>query len=414
MLDINFIRSHPKLVREAFRKRKVNISVENLLKIDEKRRKLIQEIEKLRKEKNAISRTGKETNLAQAREIKEALKKKEPLLKKTEEELSKVLLSLPNIPDPEVPPGEGEEDNKVIRKWGEPPKFDFTPKGHLELGKTLDILDIERGVKVSGSGFYYLKNEGALMEMALMEYTIHKLIEKGFQFLLTPDLVKERAMVGTGFFPIEKDEVYQIERDQLYLVGTAEVPLASYRSDEILDENELPLRYTAFSSCFRREAGSYGKETRGVFRVHQFNKVEMFVISRAEDSEQEHQKLVTISEEIMQELKIPYEIVINCLGDLGFPNRKRYDLNAWMPYWNAYRETHSASNDSDFQARRLNIRYRTKKGEIKFCHTLNNTALASPRIMVALLENYQRRDGSVAVPEVLYPYLKFRQIKPKP
>ncbi len=411
MLDINFIRKNKELIKKAFKKRKVCISVESLLKIDEKWRNLTYNIEELRKEKNKISATGKEKDIKKAKSIKVILSKKEPELRKIKFELDKLLFSLPNIPDPEVPEGEGEEDNQVIRKWGEPRKFSFPFKDHTILAKALNIIDIDRGVKVSGNGFYYLKNEGAFLEMALMHFALDKAREKGFHYLTVPSLVKEEAMVGTGFFPADENEIYKINKDKLYLAGTAEVGLASYRADEIIDENKLPLHYMSFSTCFRREAGAYGKTAKGVFRVHQFNKVELFVICKLNQAKEEHQKLVELSEEILQDLKLPYEVVINCLGDLGFSNEKRYDINTWMPYWNGYRETHSASNDGDFQARRLKIRYRTKEGELKYCNTLNNTALASPRIMVAILENYQQEDGSIKMPDILHPYLRFKKIR---
>ncbi|MFA6437448.1 MAG: serine--tRNA ligase [Candidatus Paceibacterota bacterium] len=412
MLDVNFIRENKKIVADNLKKRKASIDLENFLLLDNDRRELILEIEELRKQKNEISSKGSNAiDIEKAKEVKQKLNDLEPKLKNIEQELQKQLLLFPNISDPEVPEGESEAENKVIREWGSPRKFDFPIKDHAEIGRKLDIIDIERGVKISGSGFYYLKNEGALLEMALVNFAINKLRDKGFTFLITPDLVKERSMIGTGFFPTEENEVYKMDKDDLYLVGTSEVALVSYHSDEILEEGKLPLFYTGFSSCFRREAGSYGKDSKGLFRVHQFNKVEMVVLSKPEQSEEIHQKLVKISEEILQELKLPYQVVINCLGDLGAPNKKRYDINTWMPSWNNYRETHSASNDGDFQSRRLNIRYRNNKGEVIFCHTLNNTAVASPRLLVALIENYQNQDGSITVPEGLYPYVSFKEIR---
>ena len=411
MLDINFIRENKKIVTDNLKKRKTNIDLEKFLLLDNNRRELILKIEELRKQKNEISSKGSDIDINKARAVKQKLSNLEPELKNIEQELQKQLLLFPNISDPEVPEGESEADNKVIRDWGSPKKFDFPIKDHVEIGKKLDIIDIERGAKISGSGFYYLKNEGALLEMALINFAINKLRNKGFTFLITPDLVKERSMIGTGFFPTEESGVYKMDKDDLYLVGTSEVALVSYHSDEILEEEKLPLFYAGFSSCFRREAGSYGKDSKGLFRVHQFNKVEMVVLSKPEQSEEIHQKLVKISEEILQELKLPYQVVINCLGDLGVPNKKRYDINTWMPSWNNYRETHSASNDGDFQSRRLNIRYRNDKGEISFCHTLNNTAVASPRLLVALIENYQNQDGSITVPEILYPYVNFKEVR---
>jgi len=413
MLDINFIRENKDEVKKGLQRRGVVLDIENLLKIDEKRRSLIQEIEELRKKRNEISSMAGEKNIEEGKKIKKVLLEKEPELRETEEKMKEMLFSLPNIPDPEVPDGKDEKDNKQIRKWGQPRTFDFEFKDHVTLGKTLDIIDIERGSKVSGSGFYYLKNEATLLEMGLVKYVIDKLNQRKFQFLTPPDLVKEDAMIGTGFFPTDEQEVYKIEKDGLFLAGTAEVGLASFHSGEIIDEKDLSLYYAAFSTCFRREAGAYGKIAKGVFRVHQFNKVEMFVLATPEKSNQEHEELTKISEEILKDLELPYEVVINCIGDLGFPNRKRYDINTWMPYWNDYRETHSASNDGDFQARRLGIRYRGKDGKIGYCHTINNTAIASPRIIVAILENHQQKDGSIVIPKVLVPYVGFDRISPK-
>ena len=412
MLDINFIRENKDIVLDSIKKRNLSIDLDEVLVLDKLKRELIKTSENLRQERNKISTEGGGDEMAinKGREIKEKLAKIEESLKNTNNKLKNILLLIPNIPDKEVPEGESEDDNKVIREWGSPTKFNFKPKDHLDLGKSLDIVDMERGAKVSGNGFYYLKNKGALLEMALINFAINKLSKKGFNFLIVPNLVREKAMIGTGFFPTDENEVYKTDQDNLFLTGTSEVSLVSYHGDEILDINDLPLKYAGFSSCFRREAGSHGKDTKGLFRVHQFNKVEMVVFSKPEDSEKIHQELVTISEEILQELELPYQVVINCLGDLGLPNKKRYDINTWMPSWNEYRETHSASNDGDFQTRRLNIKYREDK-KLKFCHTLNNTAVASPRLLVALMENHQQEDGSIAIPKALHPFIDFERIE---
>jgi seryl-tRNA synthetase len=413
MLDINFIRDNKKLTQEAFQKRKVTLSVDDLLKMDDKRRQLIQKVDQLRARKNKLSKTRDNSRIKEAQDIKKKLINSERELKGIQEKFQNIMLSLPNFPDPEVPEGESEKDNKIIKKWGKPRNFSFQPKDHLSLGEQLGIIDLKRGAKVSGNSFYYLKNEAALLEMAVIRFAIDKVRKAGFDFFITPDLVKEEAMIGTGFFPTEENEIYHVAKDHLYLTGTAEVPLASYRSGEIIDKANLPLHYAGFSACFRREAGSYGKETKGLFRVHQFNKVEMFTICIPDEAEKEHHKLLKISEDILQELQLPYQVVINCLGDLGYPNKKRYDLNTWMPSWKGFRETHSASNDGDFQARRLNIRYRDQANQTHYCYTLNNTAIASPRILIAILENHQTDKGGVKIPKCLYPYLNFKEIKPK-
>jgi seryl-tRNA synthetase len=412
MLDINFIRENQDTVSEAIKKRKSSINLDEVLVFDKEKRELINESETLRQERNKLASEGvrDETAINNGKEIKKKLSEVEVKLKAISEKLENLLLLIPNIPDKEVPEGESEADNKTIKEWGSPTKFDFEPKDHLELGKDMDIVDMERGAKVSGSGFYYLKNEGALLEMALINFAISKLRQKGFNFLIVPNFVREKAMIGTGFFPTDESEVYKASQDDLFLAGTSEVGLVSYHSDEVLDIEKLPLKYAGFSSCFRREAGAHGKDTKGLFRVHQFNKVEMVVFSKPNDSEMIHQDLLAISEEILKELELPYQVVINCLGDLGLPNKKRYDINTWMPSWENYRETHSASNDGDFQTRRLNIKYR-EAGKLKFCHTLNNTAIASPRLLIALLENHQQEDGSIVIPKALHPFIDFERIE---
>ncbi len=302
----------------------------------------------------------------------------------------------------------------MIKKWGKPTVFDFEPKDHIELGKKLDIIDKKRAVKMSGARFTFLKNEAFSLQFGLVRYLEDKLSKLGYQPMVPPVMVKEQAMFGSGFFPAEKGEYYKTEEDDLYLVGTAEVPLASYHSEEILKKDKLPLKYMGYSSCFRREAGSYGKDTKGILRVHQFDKVEMFIYSTQEDSWEIYEnELAGISEEILQELKLPYQKVLMCGGDIGMPNAKKYDYEVWIPTQERYRETMSCSHDTDFQARRLNIRYKDKDGKTKYVHTMNNTALAIGRTLIAILENNQNEDGSVTIPQVLRDYVNFSTIEIK-
>jgi len=292
--------------------------------------------------------------------------------------------------------------------------FDFEPRSHMELGKGLNIIGKKRAAKISGSRFTFLKNEAFSLQFGLVRYLEDKLTKKGYSPMIPPVMVKEKAMYGSGFFPAEKGEYYKTDQDDLYLIGTAEVSLASYHSGEMLKAEELPLKYMGYSSCFRREAGSYGKDTKGILRVHQFDKVEMFIYSAQEDSWQIFEdELATISEEILQELKLPYQKVLMCGGDIGMPNAKKYDYEVWMPFQEKYRETMSCSHDTDFQARRLGVKYKDEKGEKKYVHTMNNTALAIGRTLIAILENYQNKDGSVTIPQVLRDYVNFSTIRPK-
>jgi seryl-tRNA synthetase len=310
-----------------------------------------------------------------------------------------------------VPPGKDETENLVIRKWGEPKKFDFEIKDHVELGKNLDLIDIERAAKISGSRFYYLKNEAVILEFALVMFAIDILTKKGFIPIIPPVLAKEEIFVGMGYLPQADLEMYKTTLDEFRLAATSEQTIGPMFKDEILREEDLPLRYVGFSSCFRREAGSYGKDVRGILRVHQFDKVEMFIFCKKEESQKEHELILSCEEEIMQKLSIPYQVVMMCTGDLGFPVAKKYDIEAWIPSENKYRETHSTSNCTDFQARRLNIRYRKKDKNIEFVHTLNGTAIAIGRTLIAIFENYQQKDGSIIVPEVLRKYAKIEIIK---
>jgi seryl-tRNA synthetase len=413
MLDIKYIRDNLELCKTAAVNKNRVVDWDNLLTLDDTRKELIQKTEVLRAERNTISRERSDEGIKRGKAIKDELKKLEDELRQTEEQFLAAMLTVPNVPDASVPVGKDESENVEIKKWGEPTIFDFTPKDHIDLAKSLDLIDFERGAKVGGSRAYFLKNEAAEIEVALMFYTLQKLVAKGYTPLIAPSLVKEFTFVGNGQFPWGKEEVYSIPKDDVFLAGTAEVPVTAYYSDEMLIEKDLPKKFVAYSPCFRREAGSYGKDTRGVYRLHQFNKIEQVIISDAETSTSLtlHEELLKNSEEILQDLKLPYRVLLMCTGDMGEPQVKKYDIETWMPGRNGYGETMSNSFMGDFQARRLKIRYKAKDGSIKFCHTLNNTAVASPRILVAIFENYQQADGSILIPEVLQPFIGKKVIK---
>ncbi len=423
MLDIKFIRENLEVCKEAAKNKNREVDWDELLAADEKRRELIGKAEGLRAERNSISNIQSPISNNRGKELKAELKKFEEELRNVEKKFEELMLTVPNVPDQSVPVGKDASSNVEIKKWGEIQKFsakggpapgwDFTPKDHIELAKELDLIDFERGAKVGGSRAYFLKNEAAQMELALMWYTQSKLVAKGYTPLIAPSLVKDFTLVGNGQFPWGKEEVYRLEKDDVYLAGTAEVPVTAYFADEILIEKDLPKKFVAFSPCFRREAGSYGKDTKGVYRLHQFNKIEQVIISTNDmnNSFTLHEELLANAEEILQDLELPYRVLLMCTGDMGEPQVKKYDIETWMPGRGNYGETMSNSVMGDFQARRLKIRYRLKDGSVKFCHTLNNTALASPRILVAILENYQQKDGSVKIPKVLQPFLGKEEIR---
>ncbi len=413
MLDIKYIRENLELCKTAAKNKNRDVDWDGLLTLDEKRRKLIGQAEELRAQRNAVSKERTEAGNARGKAIKEELKAVDEALRSAEEQFNLLMLTVPNVPDESVPVGKDANGNVEVRKVGRPKKFDFVPKNHIELAKSLDLIDFERGVKVGGYRAYFLKNEAAQLEFAVLFYAFQKLAAKGYMPLIAPSLVKEFTLFGNAQLPWGRDEVYHLEKDDMYLAGTAEVPVTSYFSDELLAEKDLPKKFVAFSSCYRREAGSYGKDTKGVYRVHQFNKVEQVIISTSDTSNSLtlHEELLANSEEILQDLKLPYRVLLMCTGDMGEPQVKKYDLETWMPGRNAYGETMSNSFMGDFQARRLKIRYRAKDGTTKFCHTLNNTAIASPRILIAILENYQQEDGSILIPEVLQPLVGKKEIR---
>ncbi len=412
MLDIKFIRENLEETKKALAKKGKDYDLEKVLKLDEERKDLQNRIETLRAEANKLASQKESANRRTDRgvELKQMLKDLEPQLVEAREALFNEMAQVPNIPHESVP--DSEEGDCEEYKWGAIPKFAFEIKDHLQLGESLDLIDMEKAAKISGARFYYLKNEAVLLEFALVNYLIEKLTAKGFVPMLVPDLVKQEAMFGTGFFPAEKNEIYSVneEGDDLYLIGTAEVPLASYHADEILDD-DLPKKYFGFSTCYRREAGSYGKDTRGIIRTHQFDKVEMFVFARPDESWQIFEELYNINREIFEELGLPYRQISINAGELGAPNAKKIDTEVWIPSQETYRELTSCSHDTDFQARRLNIRQKDKDKGTQFVHTLNDTALAIGRTLVAIFENYQQADGSIKIPEVLQRYVSFKEIK---
>lgn len=404
MLSINFIRENKQKIIDAAKNKNREIDLDKIISLDDERRKLIQQTQVLREERNKSSRTKLTPEIIKrGKELKDELKKIEDQLTNSNSQLTTLISFIPNIPLNEAPIGKDASGNVEIRRWGKPPKFDFTPKTHIELGKDLDIIDMERGSKISGYRGYFLKNAGAILHMALLFYTFQKLIKKGYTPIIAPSIVKRFTLFGSAQLPWGEKEIYQLNDDDVYLSGTAETPITAYFSNEILNENNLPKKFVAISPCFRREAGSYGKDTKGIYRVHEFWKIEQIIISKNNmaESRKFHEELQINAEEILQNLNLPYRVLDMCTGDMGEPQVKKYDIETWMPSRNAYGETMSNSIMGDFQTRRLNIKYRQKGGKSEFCHSLNNTALASPRILIAILENYQQKDGSIKIPSVL-------------
>lgn len=422
MLDIKLFREKPEFLKERLRVKHIDPHVvDQIIELDREKRSLQQEAEGLRvKQKKA---SEKFTKLAEAEKrklipeltfVKEELRERQTKIEKIGSELIALLHSLPNLPADDTPEGEDERDNTVLRVVGEKSSFDFKPKNHVELGKKLDLFDLEHAAKGSGSRFYYLKNELVSLQFALIQFTLQKIIAKGFTPVIPPVLVKEHAMFGTGFFPADRNEIYHVnpEDDDLYLAGTSEVSLCLLHADEILRATDLPKRYVGISTCFRREAGSYGKDVHGIFRVHQFDKVEMFSFCHPDRSKEEHNFLIGIEEEILQDLGLHYQYVVMCGGELRHsPAAKKVDLEVWLPGEGCFREVTSCSNCTDFQARRLNIRFKDGK-ENRVLHTLNGTAMASTRFLIAIMENFQTKDGKIRVPKVLQPFLIGRNCIP--
>ena len=414
MLDIKFIRENKDIVAAGARRKRIAVDIDKLLEIDDRRRELQALIDQKRAEQNlasdAITRAGGEERdriISKMQTLKESLKSEEASLQEVLRQWRAFMVMVPNVPDVTVPEGDSDADNKEVKSWGEPRKFDFEPKSHVDLMLAHDMADYKRGAKVAGFRGYFLKNDGARLVWALKRLVEDRFMNRdGFTPMIVPSLVRREPFVGTGYLPQSEEDLYRTQ-DGDYLAGTAEVASMGYYMDEVLHKEDLPIRLFSFSPCFRREAGSHGKDAKGIFRIHEFIKYEQIILCEAnhEESVKWHEDITQNAEALLQELKLPYRVVINCGGDLGLGQVKKYDIEAWMPSEKRYRETHSSSYFHDFQSRRLNIRYRDEAGTVRYVHSLNNTALAMPRILCQIVENHQRKDGSIEIPEVLRGYL---------
>ncbi|MFA5777536.1 MAG: serine--tRNA ligase [Parcubacteria group bacterium] len=430
MLDIKFIRENQKELKKATKNKGINLDLDALLEVDKKRVLALQYVEELQAEKNKLNdlvqkATSEERKdlIEQGKAVKEKLAKAQPEYEVLKKEFEELMVKVPNIPASDVPIGKDEKENVEFYQWGKISKFDFEIKDHIQLGKDLDILDFERGTKVAGYRGYYVKNEGVSLMMGMMMYAISKMVSKGFAPMIVPTLVKEFSLFGSGYFKgleydQEEDEIYQVattdkeadgkaSKEKKFLVGTAEPSLLAYYSGEVLKEEDLPMRLCGYSPCYRSEVGSYGKDTKGLYRVHEFIKVEQVILCKADivESDKLQQEMVGIAKEMHEELGLPYRQLQICTGDMSAGKYKMFDIEAWIPSRNAYGETGSASNFLDWQARRLNVKYIDKNGEKKYVYMLNNTALASPRTFISIIENYQQADGSIKIPEVLKKYM---------
>ena len=422
MLDVRAIREDPEPFRRGLARRHLEGAVDELLALDERRRQLTVDVEELRAEQNRASKAigaakggEKQRLIDEVSSVSARVKELEPELAEVDARLTALLAKTPNIPHESSPEGSTDEDAVEIRRHGEPPSFDFEPRDHAALGELLGILDTDRGARTSGSRFVYLLGDIVHVQFALIRHAMDVLIAGGFTPVIPPVLVREEAMYGTGFLPTDEVNIYVTTEDHLYLIGTSEVPLAAFHMGEIVDESALPLLYAGYSTCFRREAGSYGKDLGGMFRVHQFDKVEMFAFTTPETSWDMHERMVSVEEEIIANLQLPYRVVNIVAGDLGGSAAKKYDIEVWLPGQSRYRELTSCSNCTDYQARRLQTRVRRADGSVEVLHTLNGTATAVGRTLIAILENFQRADGSVALPERLHPYLpgQARELRPR-
>lgn len=414
MLDIKFIRENKDIVKAGAAKKLIEVDIDKLISLDDKRLELLKITESIRAEQNAMS-----TNIAKEKDenaraqmimemkgVKEEMQSKEEELKEVMREWQSIMVAVPNVPDITVPEGKSDEENQEVRVWGEKPVFNFTPKDHVQLLEMNDLADFERGVKVSGFRGYFMKNEGAQLFFALWNYFLNYFIEQGYTPMIVPSLVRKESFYGTGFLPQSEEDLYKVGENE-YLAGTAEVATMGYYMDEVLEKKDLPKKFIAFSPCFRAEAGKHGKDVKGIIRVHEFFKIEQVILCEANHqvSVDLHEEITKHVEHLMQMLKLPYHVVVNCGGDLGLGQVKKYDIEAWVPSQGKYRETHSSSYFHDFQTRRLNIRYRDDDGKLKYVHSLNNTACATSRLPAAIIENYQNEDGTINVPEVLIPFL---------
>jgi len=428
MLDLKLIREHPDIVRENLKKRgdpgKLRM-LDELLEYDKRWRQQLTQLNELRHKRNLVTaeiaklkKAGENIRqkVEEARKVDSEIEKIEKLVEENKGRVDRILMRLPNLLHETVPLGETEEDNVPIREWGEIPRFDFPAKDHIDLALSLNIMDVERASKVSGARFYYLKNEGVLLDMALMQFALSELVKKGYTPIEPPFMMRRKPYEGVTALSDFEEMLYKVQDEDLYLIATSEHPMAAMFMDEVLNAQDLPIKYVGISTNFRKEAGAHGKDTRGIFRTHQFNKVEQFIFCKPEDSWKMHEELIRNAEELVQKLGLPYRVVNVCTGDIGTVAAKKYDIEAWMPAQNRYREIISCSNCTDYQARRLNIKYREKEGQPPkdFVHTLNSTALATGRTIVAILENYQQKDGSVIIPEVLRPFMGgIEKIEPK-
>lgn len=422
MLDIKFIRENAEVVRKAADDKRMSVDMDVLLALDERRLSLLKRVEEMRKERNEVADKMKSASaeerpalIERGKTLKDELSVSEASLNEAEAAFREAMLKVPNLNHPDAPVGASDADNKVIATVGEIRQLSSKPKSHVELAESLDLIDFERASKVTGAKFYYLKGKLAVLEQALINWALREVVGEGYTAMSTPDLAKDEVLVGTGFNPRGPEaQIYSIEKSDLSLIGTAEITLGGYHKDEVLDEASLPIRYAGISHCYRTEAGAYGRESYGLYRVHQFSKVEMFIFCAPEQSEAMHLELRRIEERIFTLLGIPYQVIDICTGDLGGPAYRKYDLEAWM--WGreegkgGYGEITSTSNCTDYQARRLNVRLRRKDGTLEFAHTLNGTAISLARALIAIMENYQNEDGSITVPDVLRPYTGFDKI----
>jgi seryl-tRNA synthetase len=428
MLDIKFIRENKDLIKAAAQKKRLKFDLNDLITVDDKRKELLLSVDSKRAEQNAIaekvaqilrspaftSATPTENELKERDDLLEKSKKEKGALAEEEEKLKEVMkewqalmVKVPNIPDMSVPDGESDKDNKEVRSWGNKPQFNFDVRSHIDLMKAHDMIDLDRGSKVAGFRGYILKNDAVCLQFAIQQFLIDTFAKKGFTPMIVPSLVKKAPLIGTGYLPQGEEDLYKTQ-DGDYLAGTAEVATMGYYMDEVIDMKKLPLKFFSYSQCFRREAGSHGKDTKGLIRVHEFTKFEQVVLCEAnhETSVALHEEITVNAEELLQALNLPYRVVVNCGADLGLGQVKKYDIETWVPSENTYRETHSASYFHDFQTRRFNIRYKDVDGKMKFAHSLNNTALAMPRILVPIIENNQNEDGTINIPAALLPYMR--------
>jgi seryl-tRNA synthetase len=414
MIDTKDMRANPDKYIQAARVKRIDVDIPAILELDQRVMELTRSVQEARTAQNAAGKNiaklqgaQKQAAIAEMAELKARAKSDGDALSELEPKLKEQLLIVPQPPAPEVPLGKDETENVEVRRVGQVRQFDFQPKDHIQLGEALDIIDVPRGVKLSGTRNYLLKGAGTLLHQAVLRFAQDLLVSRGYTPMSVPVLVREEIMYGTGYFPLGREQAYLCERDLLSLVGTAEVPLTALHSDEVLEEVSLPRKYCALSTCFRREAGAAGKDTYGLYRIHLFDKVEQVIVGRNDEqaSIELHKEILGNAEAILSALELPYRVVNVCTGDLGLGQVQKFDLETWMPSRGNYGETHSASRFSEFQARRLNLRYRDSEGKMRFCHTLNNTAIASPRILIPILELYQNADGSVTVPEALRPYM---------